>query len=121
MVVLNTGTGLIYPHTISTRTSPAAAVRFDSALYQPPTMRWHAEPAERSDHGDRHRARRVHPAASAPLELGTGIPSASNAKSHISGPKKINTRITRTKWHYPAHGGTTVAMAMQPRDQKEHG
>ena len=45
-----------------------------------------------------------------------GDPSANNTKAiPVRVPEKINTRITRTKRHYRAHGGTTATMAMQAR------
>jgi hypothetical protein len=45
-----------------------------------------------------------------------GGPSANNTKAiPVRVPEKINTQVTRTKRHYPAHGGTTATMAMQAR------
>ena len=42
-----------------------------------------------------------------------GDPSANNTRATpVRVPEKINTRITRTKRRYPAHGDTTATMAM---------
>ncbi len=47
-------------------------------------------------------------------ELGICNPSASNTKPDESRvPEKINTRVTRMKRLYPAHGGTTTTMIIQ--------
>ena len=46
----------------------------------------------------------------------TGGPSANNTKAMpVRVPEKINTQITRTKRHYPAHGATATTYNARPR------